>query len=131
MPAFSQRSLERLRTCDVRLQQLLERVVETYDCSVLEGHRGEGAQNRAYAERRSQLRWPQSTHNTWPSRAVDVAPYPIDWTNRDRFVLFAGYVLGVAAGLAIPLRWGGDWGGDRDPRNERFQDLVHFELKET
>jgi len=130
MPAFSRVSLERLRTCDVRLQQLFERVVQTFDCSILEGHRGKEAQNRAYAERRSKLRWPESEHNTCPSRAVDVAPYPIDWKNRDRYVLFAGYVLGTAAELGIPLRWGGDWDGDRDPRNERFQDLVHFELKE-
>ena len=60
--------------------------------------------------------------------AVDVAPYPIDWTNEKRFTLFAGIAIGIALGMGFVLRWGGDWDGDGNPRNNKFNDLVHFEL---
>ena len=62
-----------------------------------------------------------------PSLAVDVAPYPIDWLDRDRFVFFAGFVLGMATQMGITLRLGIDWNGDHH-FNERFFDGPHFEL---
>ena len=69
-----------------------------------------------------------SHHNSDPSRAVDVAPYPIDWNDTERFGRFAGFVLGMAAAMGIPLRWGGDWDRDNDTHDQKFNDLVHFEL---
>lgn len=128
MPQFSRTSLSRLRTVHPQLQRLFERIVLNYDCTVLEGHRGEKAQNRAYDEGRSKLRWPDGKHNAYPSRAVDVAPYPIDWQNLKRFYDFAGFVRGVAACMGISIRWGGDWDRDYDLDDQRFNDLVHFEL---
>lgn len=71
-----------------------------------------------------------SKHLALPSRAVDVAPYPINWGDKKRFYHFAGYVQGLAAQLGISLRWGGDWDGDNDLNDQTFFDLVHFELKE-
>ena len=128
MPRFSPRSLERLNTCDPRLIELLTSVVVDFDCTILGGHRGESEQNRLYDEAKSKVRWPDSKHNASPSLAVDVAPYPIDWQDRERFIYFGGYVKGVAATLDIPIRWGGDWDGDNDLRDQTFMDLVHFEL---
>jgi len=128
VPQFSRTSLSRLRTTHPQLQRLFERVVLNYDCTVLEGHRGEEAQNRAYDEGRSKLRWPDGKHNTYPSPAVDIAPYPIDWQNLKRFYDFAGFVRGVSACMGIPIRWGGDWDRDYDLDDQRFNDLVHFEL---
>ena len=130
MPKFSARSLEALASCDPRLIQLFQRVVERWDCVVLEGHRGEAAQNEAFEKGTSKLRWPDGNHNHLPSLAADVAPYPVQWGNRERFILFAGFVLGVASQLGIPLRWGGDWDSDGDTRDECFSDLVHFEIAE-
>jgi hypothetical protein len=63
-----------------------------------------------------------------PSRAVDVAPYPIDWNDFKRFYHFAGIVRAVAHQRGVKIRWGGDWDSDFDFKDERFLDLPHFEL---
>jgi peptidoglycan L-alanyl-D-glutamate endopeptidase CwlK len=128
MPSFSPRSLANLDTCHEDLQQVFISVVQRFDCTVLCGHRGEEAQNEAHRTGKSQLKYPQGNHNKFPSSAVDVAPYPIDWENRERFVYFGGYVLGVAANMDIGLRWGGDWSMDHDLTDQTFHDLPHFEL---
>lgn len=128
MPAFGTRSKRQLRSCHPRLQELFNTVVEQYDCTVLEGHRGEAAQNAAFASGNSKLKWPNGKHNAYPSRACDVSPYPIDWENTKRFYHFAGFVQGVATGMGIQIRWGGDWDGDNDLDDQKFNDLVHFEL---
>lgn len=128
MPEFGKRSRAKLNQCDARLQLLFERVVEGWDCTIVTGYRGEKAQNAAYKAKRSKLKWPRGRHNALPSRAVDVAPWPLDWHDTPRFYAFGGYVLGVAAVLGIPIRWGGDWDGDRDLKDQKFNDLVHFEL---
>lgn len=128
MPAFGRRSLHQLRTCDPRLQELFRRVVLEYDCSILVGHRGEQAQHEAFLAGKSKLDWPDGNHNSYPSKAVDVAPWPIDWEKTIRFYHFAGYVVGVARVLDIPIRWGGDWDSDFVLDDQRFNDLVHFEI---
>ena len=131
MPYFSKRSRERLATVDPALAGIFDEVVQAFDCTVLCGYRGEAEQNRAHAEGRSQLRYPESNHNSSPSWAVDVAPYPIDWEDVDRFRFFGFYVLGVAHARGVPVRWGGRWDGlpDGDPRRNGFADLVHFERR--
>ena len=135
MPKFSQASLDQLGTCDTRLQEVLSTVIGLFDFTVLEGHRGQAAQDAAYARGASQKRWPEGKHNSVPSRAVDIAPYPIDWSSkeaaRQRFCYLAGFVMAIAAQKGIRLRWGGDWDGDQDTRNEHFRDLGHFEILES
>src|SRR3546814_1368291 len=90
MPQFGPASLQRLATCDERLQRVFEKVVQDLDCSVIEGHRDQAAQDKAFAEGHSKLKWPHGNHNALPSRAADVAPYPIDWNDSPRMHLFAG-----------------------------------------
>ena len=55
---------------------------------------------------------------------------PIDWNNKERFYLFAGFVKGIAAEMGIKLRLGADWDGDFTTRDQTFHDLPHFELDE-
>ena len=137
MPTFSQRSLDRLHTCHPDLQVLFKQVVRTFDCSILEGHRNETDQNAAYAAGKSQLKYPHGKHNALPSMAVDVAPYPIDWNDLARFRYFAGFVMGAAKMLLAQgemeyaVRWGGNWDQDTQLKDNRFNDLVHFELTEV
>ena len=128
MPRFSSYSLERLSTCDIRLQDLFLRVVENFDCKVTCGHRTEEAQNKAYSEGRSKVEWPNSKHNGTPSQAVDIAPYPINYSDTRRFCYFAGFVLGTAQAMGIKIRWGGDWDQDTEVLDNKFNDLMHFEL---
>ena len=128
MPKFGNTSKRRLATCDEDLQELFQEVVKFFDCSILEGHRGEETQNKYFDEGKSQVKWPNGKHNSSPSTALDAAPYPIDWDDTDRFYYFAGFVKGVAFNIGIPIRWGGDWDDDTDVKETKFKDLVHFEL---
>ena len=129
MPRFGKRSISRLKTCDQKLQELFYEVVKHFDCSIIEGHRGEERQNKAFADGKSKVKYPNGKHNQNPSIAVDVAPYPIDWSDRDRFHYFGGFVLGVAKEMGMNIRWGGDWNQDSHTKDNKFDDLVHFEIK--
>ena len=136
MPSFSQRSLQRLWTCHLRLIDLFLEVVQHHDCTVLQGWRSQEEQEEAVRTGHSRLHWPESLHNhTAPdgrpqALAVDVAPYPVDWNNLERFRAFGGFVLGLAAARGIPIRWGGDWDGDWQFNDQTLVDLPHFELRE-
>lgn len=131
MPNFSLVSKTKLLTCHPELQRLFLEVIKHWDCQILEGHRGKEAQNKAFKEGNSKLQWPKGKHNKLPSLAVDVAPYPIDWKDTQRFIYFAGFVKGVAATLGIKLRYGGDWDSDTQMTDENFRDLVHWEIIES
>ena len=128
MPNFSDKSLAKLATSDPRLQRVFQEVVRNFDCTILEGHRNRERQNQMVEEGKSQVRWPDGKHNTVPSMAVDVCPYPIVWDDRERQTLFAGFVLATAKAMGVNLRWGGDWDRDTEVRDNGFDDLVHFEL---
>jgi len=52
MPKYSKQSAGRLSTCDPRLQDVFNEVIKHFDCSVLQGHRGEIEQNEGV-----KLRW--------------------------------------------------------------------------
>ena len=129
MPRFGRRSRNNLKTCDKRLQDLFNEVIKHFDCSVLVGFRDRDGQNTAYASGHSTKKWPDSKHNSKPAIAVDVAPYPIDWMDRERFIYFGGVVKGFALKSGLPLRWGGDWDNDTQLSDNIFDDLVHFEVK--
>ena len=128
MPAFGKASQEKLATCDPRLQKVFNEVIKHFDCTVIEGHRGEAAQNKAFAEGKSKLKYPQGKHNKTPSLAADVLPNPIDWNDTNRMRYFAGFVVGIAATMGIKLRWGGDWNQNTELKDNSFNDLPHFEL---
>ena len=129
MPRFSKRSKNRLNTCHSKLQELFNEVVKHFDCTIIEGHRGQKKQDEAYNKGNSKIKFPYGKHNASPSVAVDVAPYPIDWNDRDRFHYFAGYVLGTAKQMGLKIRWGGDWDMDTKVKDNKFDDLVHFEIR--
>ena len=129
MPRFSTRSKSKLHTCDERLIKLFNKVVKKFDCQILEGHRGQKAQDEAYNKGNSKVRFPNGKHNRSPSVAVDVAPYPIDWQDRERFIACAYYIKGRASQMGIKLRLGADWNGHMR-FTESFFDAPHFELVE-
>lgn len=124
MPRFSQYSLEKLKTCDPRLQSIFMEVIKIMDCTVICGHRSQEAQDRAYFVGNSKLKWPQSKHNTTPSLAVDVAPYNkgIDWYNFAPFRKLAEIVKAEALKQNVKIIWGGDW--------KSFPDYPHYEIDE-
>lgn len=121
---FSKTSLEHMEGVDSRLVDLAFRVLSVVDCKIIDGLRSEAEQIALVAEGKSKTM--NSKHLV--GRALDMAPYPIDWGDTCRFYWFAGVVLGVAHEMGIKIRWGGDWDSDNDLRDQSFNDLVHFEL---
>ena len=130
MAKFGKRSKERLTTCDKRLQKVFNEVIKHVDCSVLEGHRSQERQDKLYGEGKTKVKYPNGRHNSDPSRAVDITPWPIDWDDRERQTLFAGFVLGIGHSMGIKLRWGGDWDMDFQVMDNRFDDFPHFEVRD-
>ncbi len=107
-------SLERLCTCHPDLQRLVRDVSQRIDegelaaagisdITVLCGHRGKAEQDAAFAKGTSRLQWPNSWHNKTPARAVDIAPYPLDWGDEESFQVLRGYVLARAAALGVRI----------------------------
>lgn len=134
IPKFSNTSLQRLGSCHEDLQLIFEEVIKIIDCSILEGYRSNETQQEYYRQGKSQKKAGESKHNCVPSKAVDVAPYPINWNDKERFYYFAGIVKGVSESLLKEnkithrIRWGGDWDGDNNLSNQTFFDLPHYEL---
>ena len=128
MAKFSKISRDRLATCHVDLQKVMNAAIKRSDFSILCGHRGAKEQNDAFERGTSQLKWPKSKHNKKPSLAVDCAPYPIDWNNIARFIALADIVLDEAKKLGIKIRWGADWNRNGKWQDEKFRDWPHFEL---
>lgn len=129
MAKFSTKSKERLKTCHINLQVVLLEAIEEIDFVVLCGTRSVEEQQALYAQGRTKpgkiVTWidgvtKKSNHNHLPSLAVDVAPYPIDWENLERFKYLAKVIKRIALENNIELRWGGDW--------KKNKDYPHFEL---
>ena len=128
MATFGKTSKKRLATCDIRLQRILNDVIKVADCTILCGHRNKAEQQKAFNTGRSKVQYPNGKHNSYPSKAVDVAPYPIDWDDTERFHIFAALMFAVAKRHNIRLRYGGDWDMDGDTTDQTFNDLPHFEV---
>lgn len=129
MPSFGKRSKEKLATLHPDLQKILNIAIKYVDFTILEGHREKEIQDMYYEQGKSKVQFPNSKHNSSPSEAVDVAPYPIDWEDHDRFRALAFFIKGIGASNGITLRLGADWDGDFTAKDQTFHDLPHIELK--
>lgn len=132
MFTFSKESLANLATCDERLQRIAHEAIKYFDFKVICGHRNEEDQNAAYKAGTSQLKFPNSKHNKEVSLAMDIVPYPIDWSgntkNIERYIFMQAVVYTVAKQLEIDIRQGIDWNRNLDMRDEKFRDYPHVEL---
>ena len=124
MPHFGKRSNERLKGVDIRLQHILRRLVKIMDVTIIEGLRTQERQNELLKKGASKTKYSKHIEG----KAVDVAPYPIDWEDRERFHYMGGMLRGIAHELDIKIRWGGDWDSDGEIADNSFDDLVHVEL---
>ena len=127
MPRFSQKSKSRLITCCDELRLVMTKAILEIDFSIICGHRSLHRQNELFNQGFSKAPPGHSKHNRSPSDAVDIAPYPVDWQDTDRFIYFAGRIIQIAKDFNVRLRWGGDWNMDTFLK-EHFKDLGHFEV---
>jgi len=132
MNVWGRGSKENLATVDERLVAVANLALQVLDHSVIQGHRGEEEQNRYFDKGTSKLRFPLGRHNSLPSLAIDIQPYPYPSSQtslREALSRLAGVYQGIAAQSGINIRWGGDWDMDTQTKDNKFDDLVHFELK--
>lgn len=133
---FGENSRKNLDQCHWELQKLMERVVEVRDISIVCGIRNRVDQNQMFDEGKSKLRWPEGKHNVRSpdllANAVDIVPWPEQYSDPMTMIHVAGIVMGIAAEMNIQIRWGGDWNRNQvifsvDPKDAAFVDLWHFE----
>ena len=117
---FSNRSLQRLSGCHHDLEKIMNTLIQEMDVTILCGYRNQVEQNKSYLHGKSKLKYPSSKHNKKPSLAVDVAPYPIDWNDIDRFKDMVKRIKRIAKNLGIEIRCGADF--------ITFKDYPHIEL---
>ena len=157
MPSFGTRSKAKLDQADPKIQLVMHRAIEIVDFAILTTYRNQADQDEAFRLKRSTKQWPHSKHNRLPSPAIDIAPWlpstpHIDWRtdvalrdawrvrdeieaakileNIKRWFATVNIILGVAHGLGIPMRSGGDWDRDFQFDDHRLIDLPHLELIE-
>lgn len=121
MPSFGDKSNKKLETCHPKLQKIMREVIKNLDFSIIWGYRDKQLQN-TFHKNGTGLPWPKSRHNRKPSLALDIAPFPIDWLDDQRFVILAGKVLEEGTKQGVKLVWGGLW---------LRKDLGHFELDKS
>ena len=121
MYKLSRKSQERLETCDERLITIVRDVCKVMDVTVLCGHRGKEEQEKAFEEGKSRAHFGQSYHNAFPSLAVDIAPYPINWDVQDpRWEIMCNLVLYIANRYGIKVKLGRDF--------TNLKDYPHIEI---
>jgi peptidoglycan L-alanyl-D-glutamate endopeptidase CwlK len=144
MPSFGAASLERLATCDARLQAIAKAAIVHWDFSIICGYRGEAEQNAAFKSGASKTPWPKSMHNSLPARAFDFAPFiaelpkPVqlligtpeqikiisDYYKISRgaatemllqhYAMIVGAMVQIGHGLGIRIRSGANWDIDQN-----------------
>ena len=122
---FGKRSKQRLKGVDAKLVNVLNELIKIMDVTIIEGLRTQERQDELVKQGASKTKF--SKHIL--GKAVDVAPYPIDWKDRDRFHYMGGMIRGIAKQLNVSVRWGGDWDSDGETKDNSFDDLVHVEIK--
>lgn len=118
-------STERLVTCDKKLQEMADMMLRrsSFDLTITCGYRTEDEQNEAYKNGKSRAKFGESKHNFFPSKAIDICPYPINWDNNDsRWQEMALNAMWCAGKLGFEITWGGSF--------KSIKDMPHFELKE-
>lgn len=130
-------AMKKLDDVDPILRDLVIAAEKIIPFTVIEGHRDQAAQEKAFTEGKTQLHWPNGKHNSLPSMAVDLAPLyhngtdQIDWNDLIAFGRIMGVMQALAWQRVVTLRFGFDWDGDyrsvnRDP-GETFMDAPHVE----
>ncbi len=142
MPYLAQKSTKQLATCERDLQTLCNTMIRYIDFCVVYGHRTKEVQFQLYREGREfkDNRWiiseekkvvtymdgteKKSMHNYFPSKAVDIYPYPWPKSLPDQQIAMA-HLVGFAKALACQLKiqgvissefeFGYDWKNPYDP----------------
>jgi len=131
MYKFGKKSKEKLATIHPDLQRICNELIKIMDVTVLEGVRTKDRQEELVSMGMSKTM--NSKHLAQDdnySHAVDLAPFPIEWKDRERFIYMQGMIRGIAQQLGIEIRSGIDWDSDGVIKDHSFFDGPHVELKD-
>tara|TARA_R110002020_G_scaffold30490_2_gene96036 strand:+ start:109 stop:489 length:381 start_codon:yes stop_codon:yes gene_type:complete len=126
MYKFGKRSKERLRGVHPKLVNVLNELIKIMDVTIIEGLRSEERQKELLEQGKTKTKFSKHIKG----KAVDLAPYPIDWEDRERFHYMGGMIRGIGKQLNTDIRWGGDWDSDGEIKDNSFDDLVHVEIRD-
>ena len=126
MPRFGRRSKQRLKGVDAKLVNVANELIKLMDVTVIEGLRSQKRQDELVVQGKSKTKFGKHVQG----KALDLAPYPIDWEDRERPHYMGGLARGIGHMLGVKIRWGGDWDSDGEIKDNNFDDLVHIEIKE-
>ncbi len=121
MPTFSTRSLKAREELHPLLQKIVDAAIKETDFVILDAQRGRAEQERAFAEKKSRAHFGQSAHNYSPAIAMDIVPYPVDWSDTKRFRDLHAVIMRIAEEQGTPITWGGNF--------TSLVDMPHYELK--
>ena len=126
--SFGRKSLEKINNPKVhpRIRELMIEAIATspIDFTVIETVRTVEQQKINVAKGVSKTmksRHIPSSNKSGYCEAVDIAPYPINWSNKGRFITLANHIKATAKKMGIQITWGGDW--------KTLVDMPHYELK--
>lgn len=129
MPELSQKSLNKVAQCHPDLQRVLFEAIKVCDFTVIEGYRTKEDQDKNFYSGVSRVKWPNSKHNNFPAKAVDIWPWPVPRdakgeldSSSPKWAQLAGVMLEKAEQLGVKLEWGGNWSS--------LKDYPHFQLKD-
>ncbi|WPF71440.1 endolysin [Escherichia phage vB_EcoM_JL1] len=125
---LGQRSIDRLKGVNPSLVAVFKRACETmpFDVTVLEGLRTHERQQELLKQGATKV----SVSRHMSGNALDIAPYPIDWNDLERFQIVAEHMFKAAEELGVVIRWGGTWERTftKPVKWAKFLDAPHFEL---
>lgn len=145
MPTFSKASQKIMATVHPDIQRVFTEVIKVWDCKPTAGFRTVKEQQALYAQGRTKpgpvvtncdgvvkLSDHQKTvilAGKAYGLALDIMPYPVDYSDKEGAYGFGGFVLGVAYMMGIPLHWGADWDSDHNFHDQTLYDTPHFWLE--
>jgi peptidoglycan L-alanyl-D-glutamate endopeptidase CwlK len=131
-------SRARLKGVHPQLVRVVERAIELsrVDFMVLEGVRTPERQKQLYAQGRTRpgpkVTWTLTSNHFVKAdgfgHAVDLVPWPVDWSDLKKFDAIAHAMFAAADEIGIKIRWGANWDRDGKPRARGESDSPHFEL---
>lgn len=102
-------SLDRLVTCDKRLQDLADMMLarSEFDLTITCGYRTKEEQEDAYQKGTSRAKFGQSKHNVFPSKAIDIIPVKVNWDSNDwKWAYMCALAYDCAMELGIKIKCG-------------------------
>jgi peptidoglycan LD-endopeptidase CwlK len=134
---LSDRSLNRMKDVNPRLINIvllaIKRTPIDFGVAWMGGKRTEEEQNQLFNEGYSECDGYEkiSKHQTGDAIDLNVFVGSKLIENKEMLCVIAGVMFAAAAELNTEIRWGLDWNMNGDIRDNKFNDIYHFEIHET